>query len=185
MDEQNAKTTHRSLIISGVVASVAIAYTFLLFLPGQKSISDLRRELDEKRDFVTRNQMIATHIQSTQDDIDATQTYVDRWQARVPAPTQVTSLLGEITSAAADSGTSQLDVTPGPTERFKTIQQIPVTLAGSGSFAEVFEFVRKIEEMPQTVWIRHLSMESAGENSEALQCEIALAIFAGNTEISD
>jgi Tfp pilus assembly protein PilO len=185
MDAKHKKTSRRSLIITGVVASVAIAYTFLLFLPGQRKICDLRRELDEKRGFVTRQQMVATHIQTTQEEVETTREYVDRWSDLAPMPNHITALLGEITIAAAESGTSNLDVNPGPTQPLKTIQQIPVTLAGTGSFEEVFEFVRRIETLPQTVWIERLNMEAGGEDSEALQCEIALAIFAGNPEISD
>lgn len=60
-----------------------------------------------------------------------------------------------------------------------------VTLVVSGGFAAIEQLIKNLEELPVTVWIEALKMESAREAGQTTTCEVSLAIFTRNNEKSD
>jgi hypothetical protein len=45
--------------------------------------------------------------------------------------------------------------------------------------------VEALEQMPFTIWIDRLQLQSLSEASEKLTCELSLSIFTDNQDISD
>jgi hypothetical protein len=54
-----------------------------------------------------------------------------------------------------------------------------------GAFPEVFDFVRRLENLEAPIWVEELSLEPTSENSKVLQCELKMAVFAARNNISD
>jgi hypothetical protein len=54
-----------------------------------------------------------------------------------------------------------------------------------GSFEQACRFLRALEGLEETVWVEAVQMESFGEDSREVQCELSLAVFADNPDDSD
>jgi Tfp pilus assembly protein PilO len=76
-------------------------------------------------------------------------------------------------------------MTPEEPEEMKSLSRHPVHLLIDGRFDELFTFVEALEQMPFTIWIDRLQLQSLSEASEKLTCELSLSIFTDNQDISD
>ena len=73
---------------------------------------------------------------------------------------------------------------------------LPVAMVYSGQLPAVFNFLRDLEQMPQTIWIKSVTLERADQNVRTgkdtlskvrgyAKCELEMAIFMDNLEISN
>lgn len=176
---------HSSPLITLVLGAAALAYTFLLFIPGQKSIRKLQAELREKQDFITQAAVLGTTIFETQQRVDEADKFAERWRGAAPDPTRMASVFAQVTSGAQLAGLKTLQFDPAAAHRLQTLQKLPVHMGVEGEFAEAFEFVRKLEELETPLWVEELHMEAVSENREDLQCELKMVVFAAHAGNSD
>jgi Tfp pilus assembly protein PilO len=74
---------------------------------------------------------------------------------------------------------------PQAHQRYQILHKLPLEMEVQGAFAQVFDFVRRLESLEAPIWVEEVSLEPVSENSEDLQCELKMAIFAARTDISD
>jgi len=172
------------LVIVPVLA-VAVAYVFLVFLPGQEAIGKLREELAGREAFIQQVEAFGATIEATQQELDKTEEYVGRWEAATPSEDELSVVFGRISQLAKDSGTTTTRFEPQPATHYDEIRRIPLAVECHGSFASVCEFLCSLEGLEETVWIESLQMEQAGEDGGNVKCEVSMAIFADNPDDSD
>jgi Tfp pilus assembly protein PilO len=175
----------RSMIVTAALAAASIAYVFFVFLPGQQAIGKLRRELTTKQQYIVDADRLGHAMQQVQRDFDAAQRYASDWRTAAPSEAELAAVLGRITGQAAASGVSIVRLDRRPVERLELIWSAPVAIECRGRFDQVFDLVRRLEQMPQDVWISDLQLSASGEDGQTVQAELVLTIFADNSEISD
>jgi Tfp pilus assembly protein PilO len=67
---------------------------------------------------------------------------------------------------------------------YERLRRVPVVVGCTGSFAQIHEFLRTLEEMPLTIWVESMRMEKDPKTGRDVMCEITLGIFANNSDIS-
>lgn len=174
----------RSLLITALLAGGSVAYVFFVFLPGQKAIGQLRRELDTKQQFIIDADRLAHAVQLAQRDLDSAEQFTTRWREAAPEESQLAAMLGRITAEAEAVGVSIRRLDQRDITRFESIEQVPVLLECQGDFRQVFELIRRLEAMPQDVWLSRLRIEQLGQDSEKVSAELVLEIFADNPDNS-
>jgi len=175
----------RSWIITSILAVAALAYVFLLFLPGQKAVEKLREELRDKQDFVAQAALLAPVTSDVEQKLETTKKFNEDWLATAPTETKLAGLYGRISAAAAASGTTTVRFDPQPAIKMDALTKIPLVLGSEGSFDQVFDLLQRLETLPETVWMEDLRLEPGGEDGKQLQCEVILAIFAANEDNSN
>ena len=90
-----------------------------------------------------------------------------------------------VAEISRESGTQVERIMPEEPQEMKSLAQHPVRLVVGGQFNELFAFVHALEQMPFTVWIDRLKLQSPGQASEKLTCELSLTVFTDNQDISD
>lgn len=175
----------RSMIATVLAAVASIAYVFFVFLPGQKAIGELRRELTEKQQYIIDADRLSQAIEQVEHDFDAGRQFTTQWKEAAPSESELAAMLGRITEETRASGSTIVRLDRRPISRLETIWYVPVVLECRGSFAEVFELVRRVESLPQDVWITDLHLERGSEDAEAVHAELVLTIFADNSEKLD
>ena len=175
----------RGWMITMLLAGGALAYVLLVFLPGQVKVSKLRSQLREEQHFVIQADRLISTIQQTEDELAQTNRFAADWYEDAPGESELAAVYGQVTDAARQSGISLLRFEPQPAIRLATVSQISSTLIGQGTFAEVFSFLERLEQMSPSNWISQLQMREVGENGQELQCELSLTVFADNRGISN
>jgi Tfp pilus assembly protein PilO len=177
---------HRnSWIITVPLAAAAAAYLLLFFLPGRRANATLAEELAEKQECVAQATTVAATLRATEQELDRTQEYIAAWKHNAPADGSRSLLYGRLHEVAKASGVTIIRFDPKPVEPRAQIRGFPVVIGCTGKYAQVHEFLRGLESHPAAIWADTVSIKRPSENSETIECEISMVIFANNPEISD
>ena len=74
---------------------------------------------------------------------------------------------------------------PQPFVVHEKLQEIPIAMTCSGTFAQIHEFLRAIEGMPVTIWVESMRLEKMAQTAKCVQCELNLVVFSNNLQIPD
>lgn len=172
-------------LVTGGIASVALGYVFLAFLPAQKGIGTKRGELKEKQEYIARSERLATMLGVTRLQLDKTQEAVKKWKQDAPAPQQLSRVYAQVSDEARQSGVRILRLDPQPPREHSLLSENGVTVSVEGTFEGIFLFCKGVEKQPQTIWMRNVSMRRIGEDGGDLRCDMTLTIFGDLAEKSD
>lgn len=171
------------LMTLGATSGLA-AYVICLFMPGYKSIRSMRRELEEKRRFVTAANLQVSSLAQLDSQLMRTNQHVDKWRKSCPKDPNLVELLGKLAVLANQTAIRVHRLSPQETVNMAVLRQHPLVLEVEGTFSQVVDFLGRVEELPETVWVRQLKMKPSDQNGGTVQCELMLTVFADNREIS-
>lgn len=157
---------------------LAVAYLFFWFLPHQETLRAMSRDLEGKRDFVIQAGRALPAFEAGSQALRETAAFVTTWQAAAPEEPELSALFGRVTELANQSGLTTTRFDPLPAIDGETIRRVPVTYGCTGSLAQIFDFIHKLENLPQAIWADGLKIEAVREDAESLVCEISLVIFS-------
>lgn len=172
-----------SLIATAVLALIA-GYAMLVFVPQQRALGKLTGELATLHDYVDRTGDLVPAIQTVQEELEKTNAYNAAWQEHTPSPKELAVLFGHISELSSEAGTTTTRFNPGSVVPYDRVRKIPLTIGLRGTAGQIHEFLRRLESLPQAIWIEHLAVEKGPQDEQGLRCEISLVIFADNPEIS-
>jgi Tfp pilus assembly protein PilO len=179
------KFVHSRILITVALGGAVLAYAFFVFLPTQKSIRELHTELQRKQmEIVQAERLVSTTVQTGR-ELAETREFIGRWRETTPTAKEVMGVFAQVTQGARDSGVKTVRFDPQPQRRYETVDKLPLEMEIQGAFNQVFDFVRCLESLEAPIWVEELTLEPASENSEKLQCELKMAVFAVRTDNSD
>lgn len=182
------KSNSRSLpswLVTGVVASLAVVYALFVFLPAQRKAATLKLKKYELMQYVANRLKTSEKIeQARQRQLQVEQVTL-AWRQHAPQVGDLGRMLSGITQQARQAGVTLQRFDPQPQVPLQFVSQQPIQVALEGDFAQVFDFLQRIETMPHRVWISNLTLSAAGEDGETLRAEMTLTIFADLAENSE
>jgi Tfp pilus assembly protein PilO len=175
----------RSWLITALLASLAVAHVTFVFVPAQADISKLRGRLNERRQHILQAQGLALPVEQMAKHVTKTRQVSDQWRSAAPSLNELSETFAELTSQAKAAGVSLERLDPQAPTEMKVLSQHAVTVQFRGGFAELFDFLGRVEKLPGTVWITNVRV-SGGESAAAtLQGELNLTIFVDRTGSAD
>ena len=179
----NLVPSHWIVIVPAVAA--AAAYVYFLFLPGQRSLAGLRAEMSAAEQFIGQVEAFSPAIEATQQQLDTTRDYVGQWEQSAPTEDGLARVFGRINRLAKESDITTTRFEPHTAVPYDKIRRVPVAVTCVGSFGQICQFLRALECLEETIWVEGLQMQRRGKDSEDIECELTLAIFADNSGDSD
>ncbi len=188
-----------NLVVTILLSAAAIGYVVFVFLPGQAAIGRLRDETHEKQQYIIQADRLATAVQLAEQEIEAAQSFVHKWQADAPAEDRLADFFAAVNDAASRAGLTISRFDPQPAVQLDTVWHKPVSIGWEGQFSQSFDFVQQLEQMPATLWISDLKFETAAANpgrerdraapaastGSTIRAELTLWVFADNRDISN
>jgi Tfp pilus assembly protein PilO len=175
----------RSWVVTTLLSAAAIAYVVFVFLPGQRAIGGMRKQLHEKQEFIVQADRLAFAISRASTDLQSAIEYAEAWRTAAPAEAKLAATFGRITERAQLAGLAVHRFDPQPLVKLDSVWQAPINLVGEGDFQQICEFLRLVETMPGAVWVQNLRMESGDKGEGRLRCEVTLIVFADNRDFSE
>ena len=166
------------------LAAFALGYVFLVFVPGQKSIVALRGELRAKQDKIIAADHVIAAIEQTDHQLNAAREFIRKFETNTPREDKLGEVYGQIFARAEESGTNITRLEPHRGSRFNTVGQAIVRVESESTFAQLFDFLNKLERLPAPLWVTEMEIETSREDSEKLRCQITLTVFADNRDSS-
>jgi type IV pilus assembly protein PilO len=167
------------------LGGLAAAYIFLMFLPGWKTVDQLRAELKSKNDYIAQRVNLAIRTASTRADFQKTQAYIADCTPTVPTAEELPSVFERITELAKSSGVSTILFDPQPVDKHAKLSRVPVVMNVAGQSSQIQAFLYAVESLPLRIWIDSVRIHKDGQHGNSVGCELSLAIFTGNSEDSD
>jgi len=133
-------------IISGVIAVVLIvAWYFLLFSPTRQKLSDLDDQIAADKTALATAQQELARLQSYQKTAPQAEVDIVRLSKMLPEDEGIPSMIVELTKTATASGVTLSSITRGTTTAGTPFGIQTVTLAVSGRFFDVEDFLYRVE----------------------------------------
>lgn len=175
----------QSYVVIAVVLAIAIGYPVCAFFPKMRAIARVRQEIRQKQDFVTETEKRRPLISQQQAALASTFKYLDMQRSRLVAPDKLSAVFGTISKLAKDAGTTTTRFQPHAPVAYDTFRKIPIDLGVTGRTDAIETFLSQIEHLPYTMWLDELKMDVAGDDGQTTRCNVELAIFVDNPEISN
>ncbi len=174
-----------SWVLTATLSAVALLYAFLLFLPTQSDICDLRVERDQKQAFIANELKMREEITALQSEVETVQEFVRSWRENSAGWEELSGIYAQISDSVTASGTTTLRFEPQPVSDYELIRRVGVNMEVLGHFHQIFDLLARLESLPETIWVEKLSLETSQENRGLVQCGIVLGAFADNLESFD
>src|SRR5436190_4647250 len=163
-------------LVTGGMASIALAYVFLAYLPSQKAMRTMRQQLDEKRNYILEADKKYSSAPDKRYELDSARKYVKQWQTDAPDPTQADRLQSQVSQKASVAGVKVVKLQAQQSKPHGLFAEYPILVSVEGNFAGIFDFFRGVEELPQTVWLQDVKLLRPGELKGDLRCDLTLTI---------
>lgn len=170
-----------------LLLAIAVGSTVcFVFLPRQRAIADLRRQIKSRQQYIMESQHLDAKIVKMENDLAAACNYVDGCARQTPVDGDLDIVFGSIANEAKSSGVVTNRFQPHAEQKGEAaIKQMTATLVTEGSFHQLLDFLGRLEQLPLTFWIDRLQLQRAEDESDRLTCEMDLVIFADNPGNSD
>ena len=176
-------------LISVPLIGALIGYMLYFYIPGRRDLTALREQLRATEATIQQADLLVAKIPAVQSQLGQARTYNEKWGSRIAPEGQIVGVFGSISRLASEVGISPSRFAPEKVTDLRYLREVPVDLACTGEFDEIREFIHRLEDLPQFVWIDKLELSSATEKTEEAgkltKCEMKLVLFGNQREISD
>jgi Tfp pilus assembly protein PilO len=161
-----------------------VLYTLFVFLPVQHKTAAFKSKKYELMQYVANRSKTNEKIAQARQRQAQIEQVSAVWRQNAPDSTEIGRTLSNITQQARQSGVTLQRFDPEPQVRLQAIAQQPISVALEGDFAQVFQFLHRVETLPHRVWISNLTLSpgtaadpSVGQTAQTLRVEMTLTIF--------
>jgi Tfp pilus assembly protein PilO len=176
-----ARGKPKTWIITLLLAAVAISYLIFIFVPSQRSIGRLRSQFQERRQQIIQAQTLLSTVDQARTRLTETRSVSESWRKEAPRQAVMITHFASLTQQAQSAGVAIERLDPLPAVELNLVAQQDVTMQFNAPFAAVFDFLRRLESLPGTLWIRKLRLHSSGTVEGKLQGELTLTIFVDSS----
>jgi Tfp pilus assembly protein PilO len=185
MYASETKFNRGSWLVTIPLVAIAVIHIVFVFFPGRKIITRLRAEIESRHLYISNADNISAALAAAQQELLEARSYIESWQRTALMIHRLPVLYGNINNLSNRAGTATTRFEPQMLVELGVIRQIPIHMACAGTFAQVHEFIRSLENLPQTIWINSLQFNKTGQNGGNVLCEIDLVVFSDNPKISN
>lgn len=175
---------NRNVLVLAAIGVVIFVFLGLIFRPLRKSAAFHRDEVANKRAEITKTMELTPKFTELKSERERVQDYINKQAVLLPQPEEIAGVLGSITTIAAESKIRILNFTPQPRVNHEALGQTELSLKASGQFAQIHDFVNRLEQLAPAIWIRRLTLTRIEEGA-AVSTEISLVIFSSEIDIAD
>lgn len=177
--------TRGSWVVTVPLAGLALAYLVLVYPPGEKINAELERQLEQRQQYLAEAKAVTAALRAAQRELDQVEAYRADWVRYAPDRKNVASLYEKIQMLASGAGVTISRFDPLDPVEHAYLVELPLSVGCTGGFRATFEFLRRIELLPEEIWVRKVHFDKAQEQGENVPCQMDLVLFTGRAEISD
>jgi Tfp pilus assembly protein PilO len=148
-----------------------------VFLPFQKTIANLSRQLKDKRLHIVQADQLTLPLANERKRLAEIAKETNRWEELAPDPQQLAVFYARISEQARETDLQLVKFEPQAPRILHSLRQYAVALSIQGDFEQLFEFLARIERMPQAISPSHLRVTQPPGGGASLQCEMTLTFF--------
>jgi Tfp pilus assembly protein PilO len=180
----HGRRRYNSWFVTVPLLAGGLAFVFWFYRPTQRQIGDMQGELELKQAVLADAAALPLRLKQTNQELRDTRAFVAAWQ-RTAAEKSLAAVCGDLAGIVAAAGAKATKFEPEPAARYRYLTRSPCTLACEGTFPQIYQVLRQLERMPQTIWVEDVQITREGKNSAAVTCTLKLAMFTGQSNSAD
>jgi type IV pilus assembly protein PilO len=150
-------------IAVGIVAVIAGAYFYWLYLPKSAELAKARKALVELEVKVAESRKTAAELPKFKAEVQELNARLIVALAQLPDAKDIPDLLAQVTRVAQDSGLEVLSFKPGAEARQGLYASIPVEMKASGTFHQLMVFFDRVSRLPRIVTVADIQLGNPKE----------------------
>ncbi len=175
----------RTLALYAILGVVVIGVALKVWLPTHRRLSQMRAELEQKRQYLAASQGLQKAVEAEYAELDRIKAYLRSWSKAVETNADLSKFFGRAHALARETGVTATGFSPESPVVYERVRHTPVQLGCTGTFDQIAAFVYSLERDAGLIWIDRLQIEQSGESGKTLLCQIKLAIFAVHSDETD
>lgn len=164
----------RMLVVIGVMAAIAVAFYFAMFLPKMKEYNALVKKSSDLQAEITQKKTIADNLVKLQQELKEMEKKLEDSKKELPSSKEIPDLLQAIAGIA---GSNNLDIKkfqPGDEVPKDFYAEVPVTLSLIGAYHDIGKFFYDVGEMSRIVNIGNIKVKLAQGAKDAKKVHVAV-----------
>jgi len=163
----------KMLILAGVLVLLSALYGWFLFLPAQKTIDQLDKQLTGLLQKKAEQEAIVENLPAFKREYHHLQQSLKLAMAQLPDKKEIPSLLENISNLGRESGLDVSLFKPGAERPMDFYAEVPVDIKLVGSYSNLLTFFYRVGNLPRIVNISDLSIIMSKDGLSASSLDTA------------
>jgi Tfp pilus assembly protein PilO len=176
-----ARLRQSSWIVTAPLTAAALVYLTCVWLPGNWRIETMWNQLAAMQRFVDQTAARQPAMADSVLELERAKLVATHWEKAAPRKRELSSLYQEINVLAQNAGTTLQQFDPQPGTAYEKVYAVPIIVDGSGTFAQIYEFLRRVEELPIISWATYIKLEKMSANAQDVRFQMELVVFANKS----
>lgn len=182
----NDSVRRSSFVTIGGLALLSGAFVFLVFLPGQRSVAQVRKEIAEAERAIRDVPLRVAELESLRGDEGRRRIYADSVLERMPVDFDVHGLVRQVASLADRTHVKVSRIEPLPAVDHETYRVLPFRLGFQGDVEEATRFLRGLESLPWLTVFPELSLSAeSGRAGNLPEGDLHFAVYTARGNSAD
>jgi Tfp pilus assembly protein PilO len=159
------------------LATLGVVCPTVVWFNGGQSVRTVLARVETKQPLAADHEKLAAELCTCEQRLDAADTSLAQWERAAPRRRHTCRLWEQIDALACDAGMTIARFDAQSPIVHEQIEEIPVTIRGSGDLGQIAEFAQSVERLPTTVWIESIRIKKGDGKTKPATCELNLTIL--------
>jgi Tfp pilus assembly protein PilO len=179
------KIKNSNLIVILPMIGVGVAFLLLVFLPKFREMHRQRDLIKMQQDYIAQTASLEGEISVFEARVKQTEKYCQDWESKAPLDADIPQIHSQINQCVSQAGATVTGFDPQPPIPLNTLNRVPLIVRAAGTFTQMHGLLAKLEAMPETMWLENIRLKAAGKDTDRMDCEVTLVVFAKKSKKSD
>lgn len=175
-----------ALVTIGGLALLSAAFLFFVFLPGQRKVVQVRKEIAEAERSIRDVPLRVAELESLRGDAGRRREYVASILERMPHDVDVHGLVRQVASLADRTRVKVSRIEPLAAVEHETYRVLPFRLGFQGDAEAIAHFLAGLESLPYLTVFPELAMSAeSGRAGGTAEGDLHFAVYADRGDPAD
>jgi Tfp pilus assembly protein PilO len=154
------KIEKKQIIIIAIMLVMALGFIFFQYLPMSRAIAESRQQQKIAQQQAENDQAKNIKLPSMQEQVENLRQKVGDYDAKIPQDRDFGNFMQNITAFMSKNNLKEQLVKPAGEMNFEQVSIIPVSIECSGTFSEIFNFLKDFENSQRLFSLEHIRLEN-------------------------
>lgn len=154
------KIEKKQIIIIAVMLIMVVGFVFLQYLPMSKAVAESKQQQKIAQQQAEDDAAKNVKLPSMQEQVENLRQKVGDYDSKIPQDRDFGKFMQDITAFMSKNNLKDQLVKPAVEMNFEQVSIIPVSIECSGTFTEIFNFLKDFEQSQRLFSLENVRLEN-------------------------